>query len=298
MPSHIYVRVGQYDRAIDSNVRSQRKDKEFAKAWGDLPLPDLGTYPLSHKIHAGHAIDFIRYAATIQGNYEVAIDAANTLKENSRGHQHAMRGYEKNMASPWHLNKIFGQWDALIGQTPSHTETPYLRGMWAYALGSAYANTGDSDAAVEQLTILRSIITEPDVDNTRVTVMPVSEILTLAGFGLEGEIKEAADDLVGAIASYQSAIEIEDKSNYTEPPAWAQPMRHYLGAALLNSGNPAEAERVYRRDLRWNAENGWSLYGLQRSLADQGKTDEAEAVFERYELAWKHSDTALTASRK
>ena len=30
MPSHIYVRVGQYDRAIDSNVRSQQKDKELS----------------------------------------------------------------------------------------------------------------------------------------------------------------------------------------------------------------------------------------------------------------------------
>ena len=298
MPSHIYVRAGQYDRAIDSNVRSQQKDKEFAEIWGDLALPNLGTYPLSHKIHAGHAIDFIRYAATIQGNYEVAIDAADQLKDSSKEHQHSMRGYEKNMASPWHLNKIFGKWDALIGQTASHSDTPYLRGMWAYSLGSAYANTGDLDAAGEQLKVLRAIIDEPEVDKTRVTVTSVSGILTLAGHGLEGEIKEAKGDLEGAIASYLLAIELEDKGNYTEPPAWAQPMRHYLGAALLKAGNPEEAEKTYRRDLRWNAENGWSLYGLHESLADQGKTEQAAAAFARYEAAWKHSDTALTASRK
>ena len=298
MPSHIYVRVGQYDRAIDSNVRSQQKDKEFAVIWGDLALPNLGTYPLSHKIHAGHAIDFIRYAATIQGNYEVAIDAADQLKDSSKEHQHSMRGYEKNMASPWHLNKIFGKWDALIGQIASHSDTPYLRGMWAYSLGSAYANTGDLDAAGEQLKVLRAIIDEPEVDKTRVTVTSVSGILTLAGHGLEGEIKEAKGDLEGAIASYLLAVELEDKGNYTEPPAWAQPMRHYLGAALLKAGNPEEAEKIYRRDLRWNAENGWSLYGLHESLADQGKTEQAAAAFARYEAAWKHSDTALTASRK
>jgi tetratricopeptide (TPR) repeat protein len=298
MPSHIYVRVGQYDKAIDSNVRSQQKDKEFAEIWGDLPLPNLGTYPLSHKIHAGHAIDFVRYAATIQGNYEVAIDAANQLKASSNEHQHAMRGYEKNMASPWHLNKIFGMWEALIGQTASHSDTPYLRGMWAYSLGSAYANTGDLDAAGEQLTTLRAIIDEPEVDKTIVTVTSVSGILTLAGHGLDGEIKEAKGDLDGAIASYLLAVELEDKGNYTEPPAWAQPMRHYLGAALLKAGNPEAAEKIYRRDLRWNAENGWALYGLYQSLADQGKAEQAAEVFARYEAAWRHSDTALTASRK
>ncbi|MEE4280380.1 MAG: hypothetical protein V2I41_00445 [Pseudomonadales bacterium] len=298
MPSHIYVRVGQYDRAIDSNVRSQLKDKEFARYWGDLPLPNLGTYPLSHKIHSGHALDFIRYAATIQGNYEVAIDSANRLKANSSGHQHSMRGYEKNMASPWHLNKIFGRWDLLLGQTPSHADTPYLRGMWAYALGSAYANTGDIEGATRQLETLRAIVDEPEVDKTRVTVTSVSGILTLAGHGLEGEIHEAQGNLTEAIASYTAAVALEDKGNYTEPPAWAQPMRHYLGAALLKAGQPDRAEKIYRRDLRWNAENGWSLYGLYQSLADQGKSAESDEVLKRYEQAWQHSDTALTQSRK
>ena len=75
-------------------------------------------------------------------------------------------------------------------------------------------------------------------------------------------------------------------------------MRHYLGSALLKAGNPEEAEKTYRRDLRWNAENGWSLYGLHESLAAQGKTEQAAEAFARYEAAWKHSDTALTASRK
>jgi tetratricopeptide (TPR) repeat protein len=297
MPSHIYVRVGQYDKAIESNVRSQQRDKEFAEIWGDLALPNLGTYPLSHKIHAGHAIDFIRYAATIQGNYEVAIDAANQLKASSDKHQHSMQGYEKNMASPWHLNKIFGKWNALIGQTPSHSDTPYLRGMWAYSLGSAYANTDDLDSANEQLKILKAIVDEREVDKTRVTVTSVSGILTLAAHGLEGEIKEARGDFEGAITSYLLAVGLEDKGNYTEPPAWAQPMRHYLGAALLKAGNPENAEEIYRRDLRWNAENGWSLYGLHESLAAQGKTEQAAEAFSRYEAAWKHSDTALTASR-
>ena len=70
MPAHIYVRVGQYDKAIDNNVRSQQVDQQFAEIWGKRPLPNLGTYPLSHKMHAGHALDFIRYAATVQGNYK------------------------------------------------------------------------------------------------------------------------------------------------------------------------------------------------------------------------------------
>jgi tetratricopeptide (TPR) repeat protein len=294
MPSHIYVRVGQYDRAIESNIRSQAKDKEFAKIWGDLPMPNLGTYPLSHKIHSGHAIDFIRYAATIQGNYEVAIEAAESLK--ARASHTAVRGYQKNIASPWHLNKIFGRWDKLIGQTPSHNDTPYIKGMWAYSLGSALANTGDIDGAKMQLAALRNIIKIPDINESRVSVMSVSDLLTIAAHGLDGEIAQALGDLNGAITSFEAAVALEDLSNYTEPPAWAQPMRHYLGKVLLEADRPFDAEKVYLRDLRWNAENGWSLFGLYTSLTDQGKTTAADAAYKRYEKAWQHSDTALTAS--
>ena len=115
--------------------------------------------------------------------------------------------------------------------------------------------------------------------------------------GLRGEIAQARGDLDTAINEFEAAVAIEDLANYVEPPAWAQPMRHYLGAALLDAGRPAEAEAVYRRDLRCNAENGWSLVGLYQSLAGQGKKAEAKEAYARYQSAWQHSDTALISSR-
>jgi hypothetical protein len=66
---------------------------------------------------------------------------------------------------------------------------------------------------------------------------------------------------------------------------------------LLAAGRAAEAETLYREDLKRFPENGWSLFGLTRSLAMQGKSQEAEAVKRRFERAWQHADIALTASR-
>ena len=106
MPAHIYVRTGDFQKAIESNVRSQEVDKQFAKIWGDLPMPNIGTYPLSHKIHAYHAIDFIRYAATVQGNYETAIDAALSAKAKVLSYDEVHR-YQKSIAAPWLIYKIF-----------------------------------------------------------------------------------------------------------------------------------------------------------------------------------------------
>ena len=52
------------------------------------------------------------------------------------------------------------------------------------------------------------------------------------------------------IAALREAVEKEDALKYAEPPDWIHPVRHALGATLLKAGKPAEAEAVYREDLR------------------------------------------------
>ena len=295
MPAHIYVRVGDFQKAIDNNVRSQAVDQQFAAIWGDTQMPDIGTYPLSHRIHAGHAIDFIRYAATVQGNYKTAIEAGEQAKAIAVARGNINRS-QKSIAAPWLIHKIFGKWDQLLGSTPSHSGLPYLDGIWAYALGSAYLNTGDMANAEAQLARLREIMSAPGADDYRAGPTPVSSILKLANLGLAGEVKRAQGDLEGAIKDFETAVALEDLNNYTEPPDWAQPIRHYLGATLLEAGRSEEAEAVYRRDLRWNHNNGWSLFGLQQALAAQDRTAEAEQVKNEFIKAWGYADVTLTSS--
>ena len=295
MPAHIYVRIGQFQRAIDQNVRSRAVDQQFAKIWGDYPMPNIGTYPLSHKMHAGHAIDFVRYAATVQGNYQTAIEAGNEAKQIALSYNNIHRA-QKSIAAPWLINKIFGKWDQLIGQTPSHSGMPYLDGIWAYALGSALLNTGDMLGAETQLTRLREIAESPEADEYRAGPTPVSSILKLAHLGLSGEMHMARGDLESAIAAFREGVALEDLNNYTEPPDWAQPMRHYLGAALMKSNRFKEAEAVYRRDLKWNHNNGWSLFGLQQALKAQGRDAEAQQARNKFIKAWGYADVELEQS--
>ena len=296
MPSHIYVRVGQYGKAVENNIRSQAVDRQFANLWGDHPLPNIGTYPLSHRIHAGHALDFIRYAATVQGNYKTASEAAWRMANRITGEAVLVRGGQKRVSAPWLVLKIFGKWDELLALTPAHQGTPYLDGIWSYALGSAHLAKGNIDAALQELVNLKTNAEAPNADEYRVGATPASAVLRLAAFGLEGEVLMAQGDLSGAIEAFRSGVFIEDQNNYTEPPDWAQPMRHYLGAALLKSDQPKAAEVVYRRDLRWNQNNGWSLFGLHQALVAQNKQREASKVFKQWQKAWAAADITLTAS--
>jgi tetratricopeptide (TPR) repeat protein len=121
--------------------------------------------------------------------------------------------------------------------------------------------------------------------------------LKIASYGLAGEILQAQGDHAAAIVAFEAGVAIEDQNNYTEPPDWAQPMRHYLGAALLEAEHAAEAEAVYRRDLRWNQNNGWALFGLYQALDMQGKDREAQEVYAAYEASWRNADVLLARSR-
>ena len=143
MPSHIYVRVGQYQKALEQNIRSQKVDKEFAEIWGDLPLPNLGTYPLSHKILSGHALDFVRYAASVQGNYGLASKSAWNMANSIKDNQIMIMQGQKRVAAPWQVLKTFAKWDEILELKPKHTGTPYLDGIWSYVKGSAYLAKGN-----------------------------------------------------------------------------------------------------------------------------------------------------------
>ena len=295
MPAHIFVRVGDYQRAIDNNLRSLAVDKEFAQHWGDIPLPNIGTYPLSHKIHAGHALDFVRYAATMQGSSELAIKSAKQMAEAMSQHGTPMGRMQKRVAAPWVTLKIFGKWDELLAIEPLKHSTPYLTGILAYVKGSAHVAKGQFDEAAQKLSEIHRIAASPDVSVNRAGATATAELLALAAHALEGEMKMAQGDLDGAIAAFEKGVALEDTNNYTEPPDWPQSMRLYLGAALLKAGRAADAEAVFRRDLRWHQNNGWSLFGLTQALEAQGKSEEARSKKDTWAKVWSQADISLTA---
>jgi tetratricopeptide (TPR) repeat protein len=114
---------------------------------------------------------------------------------------------------------------------------------------------------------------------------------------LLGEIEEAKGNLDAAIVHYGHAVEFQDNLNYTEPPDWSQSMRLYLGAALLDSGQAEAAEAVYRKDLEWNQQNGWTTFGLYQAVEAQGRTQEAIIIKRQFDSLWRNADVELKRSR-
>jgi tetratricopeptide (TPR) repeat protein len=294
MPSHIYLRVGQYEKAIASNERSVEADRYFLSQWGDRPFPTEGTYHLSASTHAPHALDILRYAAMLQGNYARALQAA---REVAASHSvMAANPRQQRLPAVWLVHRIFGKWQALLAEPAPATDRVYLNGAWHYFRGSAFAGLGELDKAESELRTLTTKSVDPalkDVISGANSAVPILAMLCRA---LSGEIALARGKSGDAVLAFEEAVRMQDALNFNEPPDWSQSMRLYLGAALLKDGRAKDAEGVYREELQYLHDNGWALFGLWQSVRAQGRTAEAKEIRERFDRAWKNADVVLSAS--
>ena len=111
---------------------------------------------------------------------------------------------------------------------------------------------------------------------------------------VEARLAQAQHQTDAAIDHFQKAVSLEDSLDYAEPPDWLAPTREPLGAALLQAGKAAQAEAVFREDLKRNRRNPRSLFGLAETLKAEGKTTEAATVRQQFQRSWSKADTGLT----
>jgi tetratricopeptide (TPR) repeat protein len=134
-------------------------------------------------------------------------------------------------------------------------------------------------------------------EGVRFRVHSAAQLLSIVGGILRGEILRSEDRVDEAIQAFQGAIAIEGSLTYDEPEPLPFAARDYLGALLLEVGRAEEATPVYEAALAARPHNGWSLFGLERSLRAQGRIAEADEVKERFDRAWARSEVWLPASR-
>jgi tetratricopeptide (TPR) repeat protein len=290
MPSHIYYRVGRYQDAHTVNVRAVEVDRASFQRRPPSMIYRTMYYP--------HNIDFVWLAASMEGRSAETIRAARELaREVPLSAVRQMPDMELWTAAPMLALVRFGRWEAALAEPAPPADLKYVTGMWRYARGLALAATGRFPAADDELAALRDLAASVPPTQTVAMFFKATEMLELAANVLAGEIAARRGDTPTAVRHLSAAVRAQDKHWFTEPPAWYYPVRQSLGAALLAGGQAAEAAAVYRADLERNPDNGWSLFGLARSLRAQGRMAEAAEVDARFGKAWARADVRLTSSR-
>jgi tetratricopeptide (TPR) repeat protein len=290
MPSHIYLRIGRYADAVNVNIAAVKADRAYLAKGRPNPMVGGLYYP--------HNLDMLWLAASMDGRGAETIRAAREFAESvPPAMLREMPDMETAPSAPLFALARFGRWEEILRQPAPPGELPYVTGAWRYTRGLALVATGRRAEAEAELAALRQVAERTPADRTLASFFKTKAILELAVNVLAGEIAARSGQTDVAVRHFLAAVAEQDGHWFSEPPVWYFPVRQSLGAVLLAGGRAVEAEAVYRDDLRRNPENGWSLYGLARSLRAQGKTAEAAPVEARFQKAWARADVTLSASR-
>lgn len=291
MPSHIYVRTGEYDRSNVSNRLAIKADEEFLSRTSDQGLYRGGYYP--------HNIDFLSYGALFSGESAVAINTANKLAYHVKGLQTMMPAYYDYYVNTTVIAFVrYGKWkDILALPLPDDGSNYNASALHHYGRGMAFLRMQNIADAKRELSKLDSIQHLDTLKTIYAFFNSTEQIVKVPVKMLEGEILIQEGKLDQGLAALKAAAVAEEDLRYNEPPDWRLPARHFLGAALFDAGRYDEAQKVYEEDLVRNPENGWSLRGLANCQQKSGKAADAARTVKRLEAVWGKGDIAISSSR-
>ena len=308
MPSHIDAWVGQWKEAIDCNIAAVEADDRYVQITGNESQ--------FYKFYRMHNHHFVVWCAMFDGQYETALKyarkAVDTLPagDANSGVQFMLAGVipmgaiflESYVTMPWHVMIRFGKWDEILNE-PLHSDKDVFPAAIAtqhYARGVAYASLGMIQEAEAEQKLFKQALENPAlagrVLHNNLMYQDPSDgpcILLVNDAILDGEIeyrrqylaKERGEnaDFTVAFNHLRRGVNLSLNLAYNEPWGQMQPVRHILGALLLEQGEIEEAEEVYRADIELWKDNMWGLLGLKLCLEargdDSGELEKVTALF-------------------
>ena len=303
MPTHIDIQCGHYRDAMYWNRTAIIADRKFYDRAGPM------NFYSGYRVHNYH---FAAYGAMFLGQYAPAIAAADELIETMPEAMLRIPSppmadfFESYVSIRQHVLIRFGKWHEIIAQELPADHDLYCNTVATmhYAKGVAHAALGDVAAAEAEQVLFRAAA--PRVPKSRqLHNVPCAQLLAIAEQMLQGEIAYRRGEHDAAFSHLRAAAALEDDLPYDEPWGWMQPVRHALGALLLEQGRAAEAEAVYREDLglggalpraQIHPDNVWALRGLLDCLERRGERVEAALIRQRLEFAAARADTPVLVS--
>jgi tetratricopeptide (TPR) repeat protein len=288
MPAHIYARTGDHAAAARANLAGAEADREYLKTAPPATFYEMAYY--SHNLH------FLADSQMMQGRYADALRAARDLADRLTPHAAMMPMIESMVVAPMSVLMRFGRHEDTLKLEKPAADRPVMVAWWHFARTVALARLGRIDQAVSERRAFDAATSNvPESALFGGTGLESARtVLKIAATVADARISWARGQKNDSIASWRRAADLADRLPYDEPPVWFYPIRESLGAALLQAGQAADAEGVFRDDLLKHPRNARSLFGLHESLLAQGRDADAAWVQRSFDAVWKDADSRLT----
>ena len=293
MPSHIYIRTGDYHKGTLANINSVKEDSIYVTM-----CHAQGAYPLAYYPHNYH---FMAACATLEGNYKWALIGANKTAELVHPKTMIEPGWstlQHFYVIPYFVAVKFGKWDDILKMKLVSDTMKYPVAVAHYAKGMAYLGKKNLVKAKAELAKLEVLANDKAMKKMTIwDINTMYDVLQIATKVLKGEILASEGNYKESIPLLEKAVAIEDGLNYNEPPDWFFSVRHHLGAVQIEAGKYNDAIKTYQEDLKTFRNNGWAQHGLRlayQKLNNPTKVKEMDALLAK---SWATADVKITTSR-
>ncbi|KIW84470.1 hypothetical protein Z517_03720 [Fonsecaea pedrosoi CBS 271.37] len=303
MSSHIDVLVGDYRRAMHTNIQATMADDRYYAREGGK---NFYTFYRMHNYHS------LIYGAMMAGNSRVALEATDRMESTLSDdilliNSPPMADWVEFFTSVRvHVLIRFGMWDRLKRLPLPENKQLYCvtTAMMHYGKGIAWAATRNVQNADRERELFREAAKRVPVTRMDFPNKVVDE-LEIATAMLDGEIEYRRGNYKVAFERLQLAVAKDDALIYSEPWGWMLPTRHPYAALLLEQGHVAEAAQIYAEDLGLDGKlvrahqhpnNIWALKGYYECLQRLGRTAEANIILSNLNIAEAGADMTIRSS--
>jgi tetratricopeptide (TPR) repeat protein len=293
MPSHIYIRTGDYHKGTLANIKAVEVDSTYLTA-----CHAHGAYPLAYYPHNDH---FLAATASLEGNSYWAIKSSKRMAAGVNRQLMEEPGWgtaQHYYTIPYYVFVKFGKWQEILAMPAEDSALIYPQAIRHYARGMAFWGINDLESAGKELAAMKKLTEDESLKE--VTIWDINSVYTLLQIAqrvLAGEILASEGKFEESVSILMEAVSLEDGLNYNEPPDWFFSVRHHLGAVLLEAGRAEDAIVTFEADLDRLPKNGWAMHGMLAAYADLEDTQKMAEIKKRLEVAWAHADISLSTSR-
>lgn len=293
MPSHTYIRTGEYHKGTLSNIRAVEADSAYV-----TKCHAQGAYPLGYYPHNYH---FMAATATLEGNTKWAMIGANKVSEHIHPDIMKQPGWgtlQHYYVIPYYVAVKLGKWDDILNMNLDSYDLKYPKAIKHYAEGMAHLGKNNLKEAKENLAKLEALAKDENLKEVTIwQINTVYDLVQIAKKVLSAEILSKEGKHKESITLLKEAVAIEDALNYNEPPDWFFSIRHYLGAVQIDAGQNKEAIVTYEKDLKHLPKNGWAHFGLKSAYQNLNDIENVSRMDDLIKNSWATADIELSGSR-
>ncbi len=293
MPSHIYLRTGDYRKGSLVNENAVNSYKKYTQLFAPVAGNDF--LYIIHNLHmqTNHAMMEGNSAYSIRS----AAETVNSVPKDYLGIPAPLGNYVQYIyMTPVLVHVRFGNWNELLAMPQPDQSQVYSNVLYHFGKGMALAHKSKQTEAKQELEKMRQLMKDSSLIVPMSPFSAAIEGAIVAENILAGSIALTEKKYIDAVTAFSKAVTTEENMVYNEPRDWLLNPKHFLGNAYLEAKKYSSARLVFQNDLLTNNENGWALFGLYKALQGEKNRAEAQKTLNRFKKAFAKADIELKSS--